>query len=147
MPSSANPLHFRLLVAALAVLVVTMLGVLWLAVGLELVRTEVGVLRQALRDTDHPVNVSLPDAGLDSLRRDVAALGEKVEALRQDGSSRAVERLTVEVKNLANRLEARNRPSKPSRSVPTRGSDDDEPIVRIPPPQVAVPGLPVYSGY
>lgn len=148
MQPTVSPLQNRLLLAGVAVVVLTMLGVLWLAVGLELLRTDVDVLGQILRDNRQTVGVSQPDAGLAALRRDVAALAVKIDALGREDTAQAVDKLAAEVRHLAKRLEAKPRPVKATKTGASANNADDDEVVRIPPPQPLFgPGLPAYPGY
>jgi len=99
----------RLAGAGLAIVVLTLAGVIWLGLSQELLRTEMATLTQTVREMpaapapSPPVD---PTAELKATREALVKLTAKVDALASSEDAKAIARLAVEIKTLANRVEA-----------------------------------------
>ena len=140
----------RLVAAAAAVLVLNLAGVVWLGFSQEMLRAEIAALGHSVRETPAPAPAGPPPADpsreLAALREALARVAAKVDALAATDEGKAVARLTLEVKNLANRVEAlaaaKNAPARETKPAAPRVRDDE-----APPRPFFGPGYPAWPGY
>ncbi len=149
----------RIAAAGLVVLVLTLCGVVWLAFSQELLRTEIRELRQIALERPEKAPPSPLEGDVKALREAVAKLTAKVDAIRIPDASKPVDRLAVEVKNLANRVEAMENAAKAQSREPKskKAAAQKSAPAAQPQPQPQVeeypnrpffgPGLPAYPGY
>lgn len=140
----------RLAAAGLAILVLSMAGIVLLAFSQEVLRTEVRELRQDVLERAGS-GASPAAADIAALREALSEMSRKLDALagKPAETARSVDRLSVEVKNLANRVEA----MAAARAKPAAGGGKSSPRPRgaagpadAPPPPY-YPPYPVYPPY
>lgn len=141
-----------LVVAAVAVLLLLLAGVVWLGFSQEMLRAEVAALDRTFREQPRaaPADTS---SELQVLTEAVGKLAAEVDALAATDPAKAVSRLSVDVKALAGRVDvlasrvealakvktAAPRPTKPG---PARKEELPEP-----PRPYYGPGYPAWPGY
>ncbi len=101
----------RVAVAGVAVALLILAGVVWLGFAFERLRTEVMSVERAVRETPPPLPApAVSTAGLEAeikaVREAVGKLSARVEALRAAEDTKALERLTAEIKALSGRVDA-----------------------------------------
>jgi hypothetical protein len=140
----------RMAAAAVAILVLALIGILLLGFFLEVLRADVRELRQAV--LERPQGAPAVAADIKALREAVDGLSAKIDAIHIPDSSKSADRLSVEVKNLANRVEAMtNAAHRPAKA----GSGGKTTRKAAPQPQdnedasrpYYGPVYPVYPGY
>ncbi|HWQ09732.1 MAG TPA: hypothetical protein VN436_11505 [Holophaga sp.] len=135
----------RIAGAAIVVLLLNLAGVVWLGISQELTRTELAQLARTTREAPAPALPTGLETEVKATRDAVAKLAAKVDALIAGDDAKAVSRLTVEVKNLANRVEAlataKAAPAKESKPGLRRPNEEDAPRPFF------GPGYPAYPGY
>lgn len=140
----------RLLAAGLVVLVLNLTGVVLLGFSQEMLRSDLAALARQVRETPAPVSAQPlppdPSPDLAALRASVDKLTTKVNALVENDPSKSVGRLTLEVKNLASRVEAlasaKSTPPHSTRSAAPKSQN------LLPPPRPYFgPDYPAWPGY
>lgn len=157
----------RVAVAGVLVLLLVLAGVVWLGFATERLRTDVLAVERAVREMPPPLP-PLPGkdaAGLEAevkaLREAMAKLASRVEALRAAEDTKALERLTAEIRALSGRVENLSakaapapagkaaKPGKPAapakkeKTPPAR----EVPAEDVPPRPYYGPGYPGWPGY
>lgn len=135
-------------VAALAVVVLNLIGMLWLGVSQERLRAEVADLFRQVRETPSAAPAPVdPSPELKAMREALAKLAVKVDNLAANtDDAKAVSRLTVEVKNLASRVEslaaAKTAPARDNRPAQRRPAEQE-----VSPRPFFGPGYPNWPVY
>lgn len=149
----------RVAAAAVMVLLLILAGVVWLGVATEQLRTDVASLERAVRETPPPLpakDTSGLEAEVKGLREALTKLTARVEALRAAEDTKALERLTGEIRSLAGKVEAlagakapAAKPGKPAKAEkPEKASPSRaEPAGETPPRPYYGPGYPGWPGY
>jgi outer membrane murein-binding lipoprotein Lpp len=137
----------RIAAAGLAILVLSMVGIVLLAFSLERTRAEVKELRQAVLARTEPAPSPM-EADVAALRQAVDQLAGKIDAIRVPDASKSVDRLAAELKTLSNRMEAMAASAKPQQRPTTETKTPTRQAV--PPPEEEYPSrvfYPVYPVY
>uniref|UniRef100_I2PYI2 Uncharacterized protein n=1 Tax=Desulfovibrio sp. U5L TaxID=596152 RepID=I2PYI2_9BACT len=101
----------RVAAAGVLVLLLVLAGVVWLGFATERLRTDVLSVERAVREMPPPLppvpakDASGLEAEVKALREAMAKLSSRVEALRAAEDTKALERLTAEIRALSGRVE------------------------------------------
>jgi TolA-binding protein len=151
----------RVAAAGVLVLLLVLAGVVWLGFATERLRTDVLAVERAVREMPPPLparDSSGLEAEVKALREAMAKLSSRVEALRAAEDTKALERLTAEIRALSGRVEGLSAKAAPAAAGKAgksgaAGKKEKTPAVRetpgddTPPRPYYGPGYPGWPGY